>query len=110
MWGYLGVQYNSRFSETKGFTLKSRKDYIMEEKVAIIGIFIKDNSKASQVNDLLHQYSTYVVGRLGIPYKEKNINIISVIVCAPSNTISTLSGKLGNIAGVTAKAMQTVTQ
>ena len=70
----------------------------MEEKVAIIGIFIKDNSKASKVND-----------RLGIPYKEKNINIISVIVCAPADTISTLSGKLGNIPGVTAKAMQTVT-
>lgn len=81
----------------------------MEEKVAIIGIFIKDNSKASKVNDLLHAYSSYVVGRLGIPYKEKNINIISVIVCAPADTISTLSGKLGNIPGVTAKAMQTVT-
>ena len=81
----------------------------MEEKVAIIGIFIKDNSKASKVNDLLHEYSSYVVGRHGIPNKEKNINKISVIVCAPADSISTLSGKLCNIPGVTAKAMQTVT-
>lgn len=77
------------------------------DKVAIIGIFIKDMSKVSSVNDLLHEYAEYVVGRLGIPYRDRNINIISVIVCAPADTISTLSGKLGNIRGVTAKSMQT---
>lgn len=77
------------------------------DKFAIIGIFIKDMSKVSLVNELLHQYAGYIVGRLGIPCREKNINIISVIVCAPADTISTLSGKLGNIKGVTAKSMQT---
>lgn len=77
------------------------------DKFAIIGIFIKDLSTVSLVNDLLHEYAQYVVGRLGIPFREKNINIISVIVCAPADTISTLSGKLGNIQGVTAKSMQT---
>lgn len=77
------------------------------DKFAIIGIFIKDMSKVSLVNELLHEYSQYIVGRLGIPYREKNISIISVIVCAPADTISTLSGKLGNIKGVAAKSMQT---
>lgn len=77
------------------------------DKIAIIGIFIRDMSKVSLVNDLLHEYAGYIVGRLGIPYRDKSINIISVIVCAPADTISTLSGKLGNIRGVTAKAMQT---
>lgn len=76
-------------------------------KFAIIGIFIKDMSKISLVNELLHEYSEYIVGRLGIPCREKNINIISVIVHAPADTVSTLSGKLGNINGVTAKSMQT---
>ena len=79
------------------------------DKFAIIGIFIKDMSKISLVNELLHEYAAYIVGRLGIPCREKNINIISVIVCAPADTISTLSGKLGNINGVTAKSMQTAT-
>ncbi len=77
------------------------------DKIAIIGIFIRDMSKVSLVNDLLHEYAGCIVGRLGIPYRDKSINIISVIVCAPADTISTLSGKLGNIRGVTAKAMQT---
>ncbi len=76
-------------------------------KFAVIGIFIRDMSKISLVNERLHEYAEYIVGRLGIPYREKNINIISVIVHAPADTISTLSGKLGNINGVTAKAMQT---
>ncbi len=72
-------------------------------KFAVIGIFIRDMSKISLVNERLHEYAEYIVGRLGIPYREKNINIISVIVHAPADTISTLSGKLGNINGVTAK-------
>ena len=79
----------------------------MNEKVAIIGIFVRDNSCISKVNDLLHEYSDYVVGRLGIPYKDKHINIISVIVCAPADTVSSLAGKLGNIKGIAVKSMQT---
>ncbi len=103
------LQSICKFSEAKDMFLKSRKDInIMEEKVAIIGIFIKDKSQVSTVNDLLHEYGEYIVGRLGVPYKEKHISIISVIICASANTISTLSGKLGNIKGISVKSMQTV--
>ena len=78
----------------------------MEEKVAVIGIFIQDINAAAQVNELLHEYADCIVGRIGIPYREKSLNIISVIVDATSDQISTLSGKLGRIKGITAKAMQ----
>ena len=78
----------------------------MEEKVAIIGIFIQDISAAAAVNELLHEYADCIIGRIGIPYREKSLNIISVIVYASSDRISTLSGKLGRIEGISAKAMQ----
>ena len=55
------------------------------------------------MNDLLHQYGQYIIGRMGIPYREKNINIISIAIDAPQDAISTLSGKIGKLPGVTAK-------
>ena len=78
----------------------------MEEKVAIIGIFIQDVTAAAQVNELLHEYADCIIGRIGVPYREKSLTIISVIVDATSDQISTLSGKLGRIKGISAKAMQ----
>lgn len=79
----------------------------MEEKVAVIGIFIHDMEAAAAVNELLHEYADKIVGRMGIPYREKKLHIISVIVNAGSDEISTLAGKLGRIKGVTTKSMQT---
>lgn len=78
----------------------------MEEKVAIIGIFIQDINAAAQVNELLHEYADCIIGRIGVPYREKSLNVISVIINASSDQISTLSGKLGRINGISAKAMQ----
>lgn len=78
-----------------------------EEKLAIIGIFIYDFQAASQVNELLHEYGSCIVGRMGIPFKQKGVNIISIIVCTDNGTISALSGKLGRIKGIRTKAMQT---
>ncbi len=78
----------------------------MEEKVAVIGIFIQDMAAVAKVNELLHEYADYIIGRIGIPYREKKLNIISVIICASPDQISTLSGKLGRIEGISAKAMQ----
>ena len=78
----------------------------MEEKVAVIGIFIQDMNAVALVNQLLHEYADYIIGRIGIPYREKKLNIISVIICASPDKISALSGKLGRIEGITAKAMQ----
>lgn len=79
----------------------------MDERIAIIGIFIHDLNAVPKVNDLLHEYAQAVVGRMGIPYREKSVNIISVIVNASANEISSLAGKLGRIDGITAKSMQT---
>lgn len=80
----------------------------MEEKrLAILGVFVHDLSRSETVNALLHEYGAYVVGRQGVPYRERGISVISVIVDAPGEVISALSGKLGRIPGVQAKAMYT---
>ena len=78
----------------------------MEERVAIIGIFITDSSAAAKVNDLLHEYSDCIRGRMGVPCREKSMNIISIIVSAEPGRISALSGRLGRIEGISSKAMQ----
>ena len=75
----------------------------MDNRVAIIGIIAENTASAEQINDLLHQYSQYIVGRMGIPYREKKINIISVIIDAPQDDISSLSGKIGRLPDVSCK-------
>lgn len=80
----------------------------MEEKrLAILGIFVRELSNSDAVNALLHEYGGYIVGRLGVPYRERGLSVISVIIDAPGDQISALSGKLGRIPGVQAKAMYT---
>ena len=77
----------------------------METRVAIIGIIVEDADSVEALNGILHDYGTYIIGRMGIPYKEKSINIISLAVDAPNDVISALSGKLGKLPGVSAKAV-----
>ena len=79
----------------------------MEEKIAIIGLFIRNGESADAVNDLLHRYANKVIGRMGVPYRENSMSIISVIVRANQDEISALSGSLGRLDGVTVKSMQT---
>ena len=81
----------------------------METRVAVMGIIVEDSGSVEGLNSLLHEYADYIIGRIGIPYREKKLNIISVIVCAPPDIISALSGKLGRIEGISAKAMQAKT-
>ena len=76
----------------------------MENRIAILGIFIEDNAQSGQVNALLHDYSEYVVGRLGVPYRERKLSVICVVLDASNDIISALSGKLGRLSGVKAKA------
>ena len=76
----------------------------METRVAVIGIIVEDPESINELNRLLHDYSDYIIGRMGIPYREKGINIISIAVDAPQDVISALSGKIGRINGITAKA------
>lgn len=75
------------------------------DRIAVIGIIIEDKEQVSQVNSLLHQYARYIIGRMGIPYEKKQMNIISIVVDAPADRISALSGKLGRLSGVTSKAL-----
>lgn len=77
----------------------------MDTRIALIGIIVEDENGAAPVNALLHEYSGYVVGRMGIPYSKKDVNIISIVIDAPDNVISSLSGKLGRISGISVKTM-----
>ena len=75
----------------------------METRVAVIGIIIEDSAAVERLNAILHEYARYILGRMGIPYREKNISIISIAVDAPQDVISGLSGKIGALNGVSAK-------
>lgn len=77
----------------------------METRVAIIGIIIENLDSVEPLNALLHKYNQYVISRTGIPYRERGVSIISLVVDAPNDVISTLSGKAGLLPGVTAKAV-----
>jgi len=78
----------------------------MENKLSIIGIFIQSPGAVSEVNELLHTYSDKIVGRMGLPYRDRGISVISIIIDAPADDISALAGKLGKIDGISAKTMQ----
>ena len=74
-------------------------------KIAVVAILIEDVSLSDKVNGLLHQYGNKIVGRMGIPYREKNVHIISVVMDATSDEINSLSGNLGRIKGVRVKVL-----
>ena len=75
----------------------------MESRVAVIGIIVENPDSVQSLNDILHEYSNYIVGRMGIPYREKGIHIISIAIDAPQDMISTLSGRIGRLSGISAK-------
>lgn len=77
----------------------------MDTRIAVIAIIVEDNGAAEEVNRLLHQYAEYVVGRMGVPYRPKEVSIISVILDAPQDAISALSGILGMLSGVSTKTV-----
>lgn len=76
----------------------------METRVAVISIIIENGESVQKVNDILHQYSEHIIGRMGIPYRKKGISIISIALDAPQDIINTLSGKIGKLDGVSSKA------
>ena len=75
----------------------------METRVAVLAIIVRDTASVPALNELLHQYGRYIIGRMGLPYREKGVNIISVVLDAPQDAISALSGKIGRLEGVSAK-------
>ena len=77
----------------------------MDTRVAILAIVVEERDKAEELNHVLHAYGKYIIGRMGVPYREKGVNIISVALDAPGNVISALSGKIGRLDGITAKTV-----
>ena len=77
----------------------------MDKRISVISIIVYEREQAAKVNAVLHEYAGCILGRMGIPYREKGVNIICVAVDAPTDTINALTGKIGRLAGVSAKAV-----
>ncbi|MDO5123393.1 MAG: iron-only hydrogenase system regulator [Eubacteriales bacterium] len=75
----------------------------METRVAVISIIVENPQTVETLNSVLHEYGDYIIGRMGIPYREKKVNIISIAIDAPQNEISALSGRIGKLQGVSVK-------
>lgn len=76
---------------------------IKETRVAVMGIIVEDTDSTESLNAILHEYGSYIIGRMGVPYREKNINIVSIALDAPQDIISAMSGKIGKLKGVSVK-------
>lgn len=77
----------------------------MGHRIALLGIVVDNHDSVEPLNKILSEYRDYIVGRMGIPYREKDVNLISIVIDAPADTISSLNGKIGMLDGVTAKAL-----
>ncbi len=77
----------------------------METRVALLSIIVENPETVGQLNTLLHEYGEWIIGRMGIPYRQKKINIISIAIDAPQDTIAALSGKIGSLPGISAKTV-----
>ena len=77
----------------------------METRIALIGIIVENPDSVEQLNHLLHEYGSFIVGRMGIQYEKKNVNIISVAIDAPQDIISALSGRIGRLNGIGVKTV-----
>lgn len=75
----------------------------METRVAVMSIIVENKDAVEKINSLLHEYGESIIGRMGLPYPKRGISIISIALDAPQNTIAALSGKIGNLDGVSVK-------
>ena len=81
----------------------------LETRLSVISILVSDRTSAARVNDLLHEFGSYIIGRMGLPYRERGVSVICVVIDAPGEVTSALSGKLGMLPGVAAKTMTSKT-
>jgi len=81
----------------------------MDTRIALIGIIVDNIDSTEKLNTILHEYGQYIIGRMGIPYREKKVSIISVVIDATNDVISSLSGKLGMIEGISVKTVYSKT-
>ncbi|MCM1040543.1 MAG: iron-only hydrogenase system regulator [Ruminococcus sp.] len=77
----------------------------METRVALVGIIVENREEVDRLNRILHDYAEYIIGRMGIPYSKKNMNVISIVLDAPEEKISALSGKIGMLRGISSKVI-----
>ena len=77
----------------------------METRVAVMSIIVENGDAVERINSLLHEHGDYIIGRMGIPHRERHISVISVVLDAPGDAISTLAGKVGQLPGVNAKTL-----
>ena len=77
----------------------------METRVALIGIIVENTDSVERLNKLLHEYGEYIIGRMGIPHRERRMNIISIVMDAPQEVINALSGKIGMLQGINSKVI-----
>ena len=104
------VSYAAEDSEAY-FPLPCRKDTVifvfggndMETRVAVMSIIVENGEMVEKLNAILHEYGEYIIGRMGIPYRKRKVNIIAIALDAPQNTISALSGKVGSLKGISVK-------
>ncbi len=75
----------------------------METRIAVMGIIVENTDSVEALNALLHDYGRYIIGRMGIPYRDRNINVVSIAIDAPQDIISALAGKVGNLEGISVK-------
>ena len=80
----------------------------MDTRVAIIGIILEKKDEVEKLNSILHEYSNRIIGRMGMPYSKKSINIITIVIDAPQDEINTLSGKIGQLSGITSKVIYSI--
>lgn len=78
-------------------------DEKMETRIAVIGIIIENTDSVDKLNALLHDYSRYIIGRMGLPYRQKNVNVVSIAIDAPQDETASLTGKIGKLEGVSVK-------
>ena len=79
----------------------------MENRIATLGIIVENPASVEALNSILHNYAEYIIGRMGIPYRKRNVSLISIALDAPQDTISALAGKIGALPGVSAKTAMT---
>ncbi len=75
----------------------------MNTRIAVMGIIVENPDSVEPLNSLFHEYGKFIIGRMGIPYRERNLNIVSIVIDAPQDTISALAGKVGKIDGISVK-------
>ena len=79
----------------------------MEERIALVGIIVENPDAVEELNAILHAYSGYIIGRMGLPCREQGLSLISIAMCAPGDVVSAMSGKLGMLPGVSTKTVCT---